>query len=994
MKNAFFNRMKFIFLASLCIFCSICFFACANSVSSGGYDSDDNGKIYEIKGNLFVEGSAPKILNKSENQFRGVSAELPGTIFYSVSAKNAENPVKTYTAQVSGSVFSIKLSKGTWNITAEGFSDAEKTLSVLKGRTFVSVEDENSVKAGISVKMSPQTGGKGNISLSLEVENGSGIKSVLAELYKNGESSSVYSESLNFSSNTAKIEQSDVSSGVYVLSLKFYSELDCAGELFYAAQEIVNVFNNLTTDTWHGNSVYFSGGKFVLSKSAVESFKMNTFFVQGESETTYSPVASADDSNAGTYFAPLKTVQAAVDKINALNSGTTEYTIFVDGTVTADSSGDYSANNSSFVNISPASTLNLTIKSLSSEKSVVDAGRNGQNADSSGWRVFYIGENANVAFENITVTGGSLDSSGGGIYCDGNLILRNCTVNSNINYNDGNLTLEGAISVENSIKISAGLQIGIKNLASLKTLKLSGKTDTEEWNVGTEIIHSAEGIALSDLICSKFAVQNKNADKKVLCIVPSSMDAVKGVLAIAGSAVIPSFNQPEYTLTLSPALFSSAKADNKISLAVTDSDGNAVTPDTVEFALYQNKNKVAVLQGGLLPSWIPEGNYTVIATAKIGGYSYDAEMNIIISVAISSLASAPSASDFPKITASSSQELVTLRSWVNSGSDLEGITITLLDDIDLADCADDWQPIGFVKNEDDDSNNMPFKGTFNGNGKTILYKITKNEDSGTQLFGLFFDNYGTIENLVVNQTYSGDLSDRGMSRGGMICAYNYGNIRNCIVKADIAIGTKSDTAGICKVNTESGKVVNCFVTGNMENQLYVNWNESYQKTGGICAINYGTVENAVSSAHIKTKSVIEKTKQLNHISGAIAARTDGYLKNCYWLKDNIDRGGTAVNQIAYINKETGAYTDEICIPDPSKITGCGYFETNSPSASVAPGTTSECKSAQTLSYSGTLLEIQNAYVSASSDSGLKQWKADSSGNLTLDFYNPFFNLQF
>ena len=219
------------------------------------------------------------------------------------------------------------------------------------------------------------------------------------------------------------------------------------------------------------------------------------------------------------------------------------------------------------------------------------------------------------------------------------------------------------------------------------------------------------------------------------------------------------------------------------------------------------------------------------------------------------------------------------------------------------------------------------------------------------MFGLFFDNYGTIENLIVNQTYSGDLSSRGMSRGGMICAYNYGNIKSCIVKADIAIGSKSDTAGICKVNTESGKVVNCFVTGNMENQLTFNWKGSYQKTGGICAINYGTVENTVSSAQIKTNSVKDEDARLSYISGAIAARTDGYLKNCYWLKDNIDRGGIAYNQISYIS-ETGAYTDEICIPDPSRITGCGYFETNSPTASVTTGTTSSAWGTRSQGISG------------------------------------------
>lgn len=369
------------------------------------------------------------------------------------------------------------------------------------------------------------------------------------------------------------------------------------------------------------------------------------------------------------------------------------------------------------------------------------------------------------------------------------------------------------------------------------------------------------------------------------------------------------------------------------------------------------------------------------------GESTECTLALALTKCISTFDSVPSSSKYKYLAVASSADMVKLGEWVNAGSDLEGITITLVDDVDLADCADDWQPIGFIKSavaSDSDSDNMPFKGTFNGNGKTISYEIKKREDGlASQVFGLFFDNYGTIENLVVNQTYSGDLSDRMLSRGGMICAYNYGNIKNCIVMADIAIGTKSDTAGICKVNTESGKVVNCFVTGNIENQLDANWGGSYQKTGGICAINYGTVENVVSAVNIKTKSLRDNSTQLNNIAAAIAARTDGYLTNCYWLKDSINQDGNFKNHIAYTNY--GDYTKENCIPDPSKITGCGWFDTNSPSASVTAGTTSECKSAQTLAYSGTLIQMLNAYVSANSDSELKKWTTGADGSLALDF---------
>ena len=213
----------------------------------------------------------------------------------------------------------------------------------------------------------------------------------------------------------------------------------------------------------------------------------------------------------------------------------------------------------------------------------------------------------------------------------GTVRLKNCSVNGNINYNGGSLVLEGDFALEGSIKIAAGMKVGIKNLAASKNIKISGITETEAWNVGTEVIYSTDGTALSDLICSKFSVKNKDSGGKSLCVVPSSADAKKGVLSIAGVSVAePDIEQPEYTLSLSPVSFTPGNADNKISLSITDSAGNSVTPDSVEFVLYQNKNKVAALKDGLIPSWIPGGKYTVIATAKIGVYSYDAETDITL----------------------------------------------------------------------------------------------------------------------------------------------------------------------------------------------------------------------------------------------------------------------------------------------------------------------------------------------------------------------------
>ena len=615
-------------------------------------------------------------------------------------------------------------------------------------------------------------------------------------------------------------------------------------------------------------------------------------------------------------------------------------------------------------------------------------------------------ENGEVSFSKGTISGdisvsdGTLEIQDCTISKDlnvsgGTVRLKNCSVNGNINYNGGSLVLEGDFALEGSIKIAAGMKVGIKNLAASKNIKISGTTEAEEWNVGTEVIYSTDGTALSNLICSKFGVQNKTADNKALCIVPSSTDATKGVLSVAGASVVPSFGQPEYTLSLSPVLFTlgntPGNADNKISLSITDSAGNSVTPDSVEFALYQNKNKVAVLQKGFIPSWIPEGKYTVIATAKIGGYSYDVEKNIIISesIAISYLTSAPSASDFPKITASSSADMVKLGEWIKSGSDLEGITITLADDLDLTGCADfDCMGVTKADAKNGDIQGNAFKGVFDGAGHSMTLAITPTDP---QPMGLFWQNDGTIMNVTIKQYSSdgqvGSKQDLNLSRGGVICSVNNGTIKNCIVNARVTSWSVAEIAGIARENSSSGKIVNCIVTGNIKmncDAAEKKWRDDYGKSSGIAAVNRGSIENCVYTGKITTKKVTDNPTYLSNISGAISAYTEGSIANCYWLKDNIDEGGTAVNRIAYINKESGGY-GKICIPDPSKITGCGWFDRNSTSASVTAGTTSECKRAQTLAYSGTLVEMLNAYVSASSDSGLKRWTADYSGKLTLDF---------
>lgn len=387
-------------------------------------------------------------------------------------------------------------------------------------------------------------------------------------------------------------------------------------------------------------------------------------------------------------------------------------------------------------------------------------------------------------------------------------------------------------------------------------------------------------------------------------------------------------------------------------------------------------------EGDLVVGW---GTSSATVNA---GESTDCTLALALTKCISTFDSVPSSSKYKYLAVASSADMVKLCELVNAGSDFDGITIMLADDLDMTGCAE-FDCMGVTKADSTgDIQGNAFKGVFDGAGHSITLAITPTDP---QPMGLFWQNDGTIMNLTIMQYSStgqvGSTQALNLSRGGVICSVNNGTIKNCVVNARVTSWSVAEIAGIARENSSSGKIVNCIVTGDITmncDAAAANWADDYGKSAGIAAVNSGSIENCVYTGKITTKEVTDNSTFLSNISGAISAYTEGSITNCYWLKDNIDRGGTAVNQVAYINKESGGY-EKICIPDPSRITGCGYFETNSPSASVTAGTTSECKSEQTLAYSGTLIQMLNAYVSASFDSELRKWKAGADGSLALDF---------
>lgn len=572
------------------------------------------------------------------------------------------------------------------------------------------------------------------------------------------------------------------------------------------------------------------------------------------------------------------------------------------------------------------------------------------------------------------------------------------------------------IYVAGTLNLSSNACIASNNdvyLASRKFVTLTGKLTgespvatltPESYDDSRAMLKSSDSYTLIQDDCDKFAVTKDSAKNKFYRV---SFDTYSncGILKESKLTAKSELSGIKFIPSISAIYFSKVQAGGqKISFSVqkktADSTGityTKVTPSSAKIALYQNgselTNHSAEASNNLpeltLASWLPEGKYNLYMSATVDGVEYSAWETFVITskIPISSLTSAPDSKYYPHLAAETGEDLKNLNEWMQGGSTMEGITITLTEDIDLT-SETEWQPIGYTGDSDanfNEKNGTSFKGTLDGNGKSVQFKI----NSSTQkMIGLFLKNEGTIENLVVEQ-YTADgtqigSSSSNLSRGGAFCVINNGTIRNCINKANFKVYTFWDVGGICMLNY--GTIENCLNTGNitMTNNAST-WGGSYQKSGGIAGQNEGNMYNCVNKGTISTNPLVDASNQQSNLSGTISSMLikDAQIKNCYWLKDCLSRGSLKNNQAVYFKSSGTSYVESF--PDTATVEGCGYFESFTASAALTAGDADSCKSTQTLSYGTTLLEALNGYVSANPGRELKQWQANADGSITIGF---------
>ena len=214
---------------------------------------------------------------------------------------------------------------------------------------------------------------------------------------------------------------------------------------------------------------------------------------------------------------------------------------------------------------------------------------------------------------------------------------------------------------------------------------------------------------------------------------------------------------------------------------------------------------------------------------------------------------------------SSADDLEEFRDRVNgeNGKTRNSSACAILKDDIVLDCDKDnqWTPIGYNKGTDD---NIPYNGTFDGNGHTIsgIYINTSEDYQG--FFG-YIDSNGTVKDLGIEDSWIS-----GGNNVGGIVGYSGGTIEDCYNTGSVSGG--NNVGGIAGYS--SGTIEDCYNTGSVSGGNNV---------GGIA----GTADGA-KDCH--NEGTVSGSDCVGGILGS-GADLNGVVNRCYNTGDISGEGG-------------------------------------------------------------------------------------------------------
>ncbi len=451
-----------------------------------------------LSGSIKFSGAIPSAF-KSNSSGRTAFPTAPTPLVYKIKATSGSSVIEFNSSEASsgGSItvdgdtitFTISLTSGTWALTASAENSSGKKVLATKSAVSVPLSgDSPSVSLGDPLVLnyaSSSSTGKGSIGLTLSCNSGTNIQSIKVNPLTSGISATT--------SNTTSDwlwSQANVNPGSYKVEFLFYSGTDCSGAILYRINEVVNVYSNLTTDTFEDAS-YVSSGHIEITDSLLASAELVTIYVS----------SSGSASGSGSYFNPVKTLNQAVTIVNNSSAAaSTEFEILVRDNISL--GGSATLNSGKKASITSEGSSAVTVSGGSSHDSLTISGEaevsNLNFSGLGGISVYGYGASPKLTINDSTVENGVSSAGGGGLFVgsgaelvsEQGLVIKNCSAEAPNSmgggiYNMGTVSLTG-VQILGCTATTAGSSI--YNYTS-GSLTLSGNTSIN----GTIYLHSPDG---------------------------------------------------------------------------------------------------------------------------------------------------------------------------------------------------------------------------------------------------------------------------------------------------------------------------------------------------------------------------------------------------------------------------------------------------------------------------------------------------------------------
>ena len=271
------------------------FIACAFTACSNLLLESNTSKTYKVSGNIVSTVSFDQISTKNS---RSATYSLTfSDITITAISKDDETVIRNGT--VSGPVFSIDLTVGSWTINAVVKKGDDSTI-VLSGSSEIEItgNEKETIEVG-EIILSPVINGLfGSIELEISKEKDlTEIKSIEWEWDSDDENLPEVPV-MNFEEeNTLVFKIDDVPAGMHSIRLNI---LNREGIKCYSIPESITIIGGMKTDSWYSysnlydnnaqNNVYISNGKILFTKYNIEQFKYIEPVKIDESITTIEPI--------------------------------------------------------------------------------------------------------------------------------------------------------------------------------------------------------------------------------------------------------------------------------------------------------------------------------------------------------------------------------------------------------------------------------------------------------------------------------------------------------------------------------------------------------------------------------------------------------------------------------------------------------------------------------------------------------------------------------